>query len=288
MLTLESAQIRMRDALLSKEAVPLEDILGPSAARFEIHRRHFIRSITASLENTFPAVVSLVDARFFAFAADAFIRAQPPVSPCLFDYGAELADFLEAFPACAALPYLGDVARLEWAMHRVFHAEEEHKLGDNCLPQSVRLVSSHWPVDAIWRVAMGRAEGPVDMNAGTSWILIYRDDSEVKFESLSKAAFTFHTNIQKHGRIFVAREEARKVDLSFDEQEAVAQLERAAARSNIIKMKDPKDDQCRTGRPSGAGIDDHDLDKSVDRQAGDTSLMADPDARAHRRWWRFP
>ncbi|MGY9106032.1 MAG: hypothetical protein ACKVG0_05790, partial [Alphaproteobacteria bacterium] len=31
----------MRDALLSKEPASLEDVLGASAPRFEIHRRHF-------------------------------------------------------------------------------------------------------------------------------------------------------------------------------------------------------------------------------------------------------
>ncbi len=238
MLMLENAQTRMRDALLSKEHAPLDDILGPTSPRFEIHQRHFIRSVTQSLEKTFPAVVNLVDTRFFSFAADAFIRAHPPNSPCLFEYGAALADFLEAFPACAALPYLGDVTRLEWAMHSVFHAGD---LGDESLPASLRLFSSRWPVDAIWRVAMGRAEGPVDMNAGKAWVLIYRDKAEVKFESLSKAGFVFHENIWKQSNISAACEEARKIDPAFDEQQGVAQLERAAAHLNIFKMKGPED-----------------------------------------------
>ena len=67
MPSLENVQSRMRDALLSKEHAPLDDILGPTSPRFEIHRRHFIHSVTAALEKTFPAVVNLVDARFFAW-----------------------------------------------------------------------------------------------------------------------------------------------------------------------------------------------------------------------------
>ena len=228
MLNLESAQLRMRDALVSKEPTPLEDVLGASAPRFEIHRRHFIRSITSSLEKTFPAVVNLVDARFFAFAADAFIRAHPPMSPCLFEYGAELSGFLDEFPACASLPYLGDVARLEWAMHCVFHADETNDNSDS----SMRLFSSRWPVDAIWRVAMGRADGTVDMNSGGAWALIYRDETEVKFESLSHAAFVFHEKFMEHNEISIARVEAQKIDPKFNEIDAIAQLERAASHAN--------------------------------------------------------
>ena len=231
MFTLESTQVRMRDALLSKEHAQLDDILGPTAPRFEIHRRHFIRSVTTALGQTFPGVVNLVDARFFAYAADSFIRAHPPTSPCLFEYGAALADFLEAFPACASLPYVGDVARMEWAMHCVFHALD---LGDEALPSSLRLFSSRWPVDAIWRVAMGRDEDPVDMNSGKAWVLIYRDKAEAKFESLSHANFVFCENIWTQRSISTASKMAREIDPAFDEQKAVAQLERAAAHLSIF------------------------------------------------------
>lgn len=209
----------------------MDDILGKTSPRFDIHRRHFIRSLTASLEKTYPGVVNLVDGRFFAFAADSFIRAHPPASPCLFEYGAALPDFLEVFPACASLPYLADVARMEWAMHRVFHSED---VGDDALPASLCLFSSRWPVDAIWRVAMGRADGPVDMNAGKAWVLIYRDKAEVKFESLSHAGFVFHENVWKQNKISAACVEAQKIDSAFDEREGVAQLKRAAAHLNIF------------------------------------------------------
>ena len=231
MLTLENAQIRMRDALLSKEPAPLGDLFGQTAPRFEIYRRHFIHSITASLEKTFPAVVNLVDERFFAFAADRFIRAHPPTSPCLFEYGGELPGFLEAFPARASRLYLGDVVRLEWAMHCVFHADDAN---EEFLSPGLNLFSSRWPVDAIWRVAMGRTEGPVDMNSGKAWVLIYRDESEVKFESLSHAGFVFHTNIMERGETFVAHAEARRVDSNFDKSKALAQFGRAS--NQIVKF----------------------------------------------------
>jgi hypothetical protein len=222
---LESSQSRMRDALLSTGSEPLGDILGPSAPRFEIHRRHFIRSLTASLEKTFPAVVNLVDTRFFGFAADAFIRQHPPTTPCLFEFGAALPGFIEAFPACASLPYLGDVARLEWAMHSVFHADD---FSNEAKFPAVRLFASQWPVDAIWRVAMGRSVDPVDMNAGKAWVLVYRDDWEVKFESLSEASFAFHTIALHQGEVSAALSAARKRDPNFDEQKAFAQFGRAA------------------------------------------------------------
>ena len=74
------------------------DGLDP-AARLAIYRHHVLATLTEALEATYPVVVRLVDRRFFAYAADQFIRRYPPAGPCLFEYGEALADFLATFPA---------------------------------------------------------------------------------------------------------------------------------------------------------------------------------------------
>jgi Putative DNA-binding domain len=76
------------------------------------------------LEAAYPVVTRLLHQRFFAYAADQYIRAHPPAGPCLVEYGASLPEFLEAFPPCQHLLYLPDVARLDWALHRAQHAED--------------------------------------------------------------------------------------------------------------------------------------------------------------------
>ena len=81
---------------------------------------------------------------------------------------------------------------------------------------------------------MSRDEGPVDMNSGKAWVLIYRDKAEVKFESLSHAGFIFHENVWTKRSVSAAGEMARSIDPAFDEQQAVAQLRRAAAHLNIF------------------------------------------------------
>jgi hypothetical protein len=197
-MPLSSIPQEIRDALLVPEEPALAHVFGPSAPRFAVHRRHFVHSLTQTLENTFPAVVNLVDRRFFAYAADAFIRAHPPAAPCLFEYGAALAAFLDSFPPCESLPYLGDVARLEWAMHCAFHAPDDIAPDAVFLP-SVFFVSSRWPVYAIWRVATGRDEGPVDPAAGPAHVLVYRGEDAAYAEPLDAAEFVLHTTLAASG-----------------------------------------------------------------------------------------
>jgi len=123
-------------------------------------------SLTAALEATFPVVVRLVDARFFRFASDRYMRAEPPGGPCLFEYGATFPDFLAAFEPCRHLAWLPDVARLEWALNAALHAPDAVALTAEtlrarpagtlesaalALHPSVTLLESPWPVDAVWR-----------------------------------------------------------------------------------------------------------------------------------------
>ena len=222
MHSLRLVQERMRDALHAEQDRPLDDLLGATAPRFEIHRHNFVRSLTRALEKTYPAVVSLVDARFFAYAADRFIRAHPPAAPCLFDYGGELGGFLDGFAPCAPLPYLGDVARLEWEIHCAFHAADS---GPGYFKPFVRHFASPWPVDAIWRVALGRAEGPVDLASGQARLVIYRAGDDVSFTSLTSAEFAFQLALREHGDPVKAARASRAADQSFDPAAALGRLE---------------------------------------------------------------
>jgi len=114
MSTLRELQHDVRDALLGSAEATVGEIAGDGvtpAARLAVYRHHVLTSLTAALEATFPVVVRLVDQRFFRYACDAYVRAEPPAGPCLFEYGATFPDFLAAFPACRQLAYLPDVAQ---------------------------------------------------------------------------------------------------------------------------------------------------------------------------------
>jgi hypothetical protein len=87
-------------------------------ARLAIYRNNVLSRLTKSLRETFPVVCRLVDERFFDYAADAYIRTALPTEGCLAKYGDSFAAFLAAFPAASEIPYLPDVARLEWSIHR--------------------------------------------------------------------------------------------------------------------------------------------------------------------------
>src|ERR1700683_4968067 len=92
------------------------------ALRLAIYRNTAFATLVNALRLSFPAVQRLVGADFFEAAAQQFIRASLPTSAYLNDYGADFPGFLSHFAPAAGLVYLGDVARLEWAVNRALHA----------------------------------------------------------------------------------------------------------------------------------------------------------------------
>jgi hypothetical protein len=96
--------------------------------RLAVHRNNVMVSLVGALTETFPVVRRLVGDAFFDAAARDYVRAHPPSSPVLTDYGDGFADWLAAFAPARALRYLADVARLERARIRAAHAADAASL----------------------------------------------------------------------------------------------------------------------------------------------------------------
>jgi hypothetical protein len=179
------------------------------ADRLDIYRNTFITGATRALRLSFPAVHRLVGDEFFVAAAVAFVAREPPRAACLDDYGADFPHFLHAFPPAAALAYLTDVARLEWAVNCALHAPDGAPLDLERLqalrPEdqirvcfaphpSVALLRLGYPADAIWRGVLGgdnAALAAVDLASGPVHLLVERRAAGVEVSRLAAAAWRF-------------------------------------------------------------------------------------------------
>jgi len=136
-------------------------------ARFAVYRNNVASSLIKALETRFPVIERLVGEAFFKGVAHAFIRAHPPRSPVLMEYGEAFPDFLAAFPPAQSLPYLADVARIEYARGEAYRAADAEPVPSAALAEftqadpaslcitlhpSLRLVASEHPAFSIWRM----------------------------------------------------------------------------------------------------------------------------------------
>jgi hypothetical protein len=83
-------------------------------ARFGVYRNNVMVSLIKVLEDNFPVVATLVGEDFFRAMAKAFALATPPRSPVMNEYGDQFAQFILNFAPAVSVPYLADMARLEW------------------------------------------------------------------------------------------------------------------------------------------------------------------------------
>jgi len=204
-------------------------------ARLAIYRHNVFTNLTNALADIFPVVARIVGESYFREAARLFIRDVPSISGDLNRYGGAFGDFLQAYPHAQELPYLGDVARLEWAWQQAFHAADAGTLDlarlaavpaetqgalRFCMHPSAHLLRSSFPLLAIWGVNQPDHTGElaVDWQAGTEYLLVYRPEAEVIIRSVPEAAWQFYSACAAGQPLETAIEAAAKVETEFDLQ----------------------------------------------------------------------
>jgi hypothetical protein len=218
----------------------LEDGLRPQA-RLDVYRHHVFTTLTAALQATYPVVCRLVHERFFGYAADQYIRADPPAGPCLFEYGSSFPAFLADFEPCRHLQYLPDVARLEWALNTATHAEQSAALDPVVLSQlpvedlpgltlrldpSLSLLRSPWPIDQIWRVNQpeGGPDATVDLGSGGVSLEVRQMGDHAVFRPLDRAIYAFRGALRRGDCLAEAADVALETNGAFDLSQALRNL----------------------------------------------------------------
>lgn len=211
MPTLLELQRAMRTSIVERESAAIVDALSESIGpdRLDIYRNTIFFGLTRALRLAFPAVDRLVGAEFFDGAADIFIRENLPQAAYLDQYGGEFPEFLRHFPPATSLPYLGDVAELEWVVNRALHAPDAKPLELQQLAEiapdnqgavsfqphpSLGLIRTEYPADDIWRAVLGsddQALATLDPVARSVFLLVERKDGDVAISRLEEVAWHF-------------------------------------------------------------------------------------------------
>jgi hypothetical protein len=97
---------------------------GPADRRYDVYRNNVTVGLVAALGANFPAVRRLLGPAYFDGFARDHARRHPPQSRLMFEYGEAFPDALAAVADLAAFPYLADVARLELAWLKSYHAAD--------------------------------------------------------------------------------------------------------------------------------------------------------------------
>ncbi|MGK5061571.1 MNIO family bufferin maturase [Janthinobacterium sp. LB3P112] len=201
--------------------------------RFSLYRGNLSATWRRTLGQVYPVVLALVGEDFFAGLSRAYGRKIPSDSADLKQFGARFADFLAAFPPVAELPYLPDMARLEWALHLAHYAADAQGLAPESLatmhPDQLEarrfalhpacaLLASRWQVAALWQAHQdGEGQGmfPQDMQV-PSYALVCRTHWKAQVLVLDAAAHAALLALQQGQTFGTALDAAFGLDPAFD------------------------------------------------------------------------
>ena len=90
-----------------------------------IYRNNFVISLRELLEQLFPVTQALVGNEYFTQTSRQFINDCPLKEPHLNHYGGTFVSFLEGLKTLEHMPFVAQMAELEWHLDRISHIYHE-------------------------------------------------------------------------------------------------------------------------------------------------------------------
>ena len=233
---------RFADALLTPNAAVPSGVISHESStptrRFAVYRNNVAVGLIGALEKRFPATIRIVGEEFFRGMARSFIAQHPPCSPVLMIYGDDFPEFIAKFLPARDIAYLADVARLEAARTRAYHAADAVSLApsvwsaiDSTQLGSVRLrlhpsltvLTSLHPIVTVWMMNSGQLEPAPIEDWQPEHAAILRPRFEVLVKLLPPGGAAFLSSLQRGDCLQLAAD-AAGVESGFDLSAPLAML----------------------------------------------------------------
>ena len=182
-----------------------EELLNAPAERLSVYAGGYLARMRESLAEVYEAVRFVLGERAFTELAHAYAARHPSRDSNLSFAGRALPEFLAGAPVSRRLPFLPDLARLEWLVCQAFHAFEQPPLDPARLaalpPEawdqlrlsfqpSVGLAASAWPIRDIWTARrQPRETVNLELAGRSQRALVFRHGLDVRCELLDEPEF---------------------------------------------------------------------------------------------------
>ncbi len=197
------AVLLLRPERLDTAAPTLATLLTPSrtdtaVTRLRVYADGYPARIQEVLAETFPAVAHVIGAAGLAGLTQRYIRTVTLRSYNINGAGAALPRVLGNDPLSQRLPFLPDLAELEWRIAVAFHARQHPPVDPAPLATwtlaewkrvvlrfqpSVAIVCSRWPIRSIWECRETPIEQiDLDLRDRPQRVLVYRSGFQVHCE----------------------------------------------------------------------------------------------------------
>jgi hypothetical protein len=205
-----------------------------TAARAEsglaVYRNNVAAGLIKVVSTRIPVTRRLVGNESFDAAVRAFIAAEPPRSPVLLDYGDTFPRFIRGLGQDACISYVADIADLEIARGKAYHAADVDPLPPQAFAAipgerlaelrlsfhpSVVLLQSGFPVVSVWQANQGVHDMTLRQWRAEA-ALVARPRLDVEVWRLPPGGFEFLTELSRGSTMAQSAETAMDDTPQFD------------------------------------------------------------------------
>ncbi len=195
-------------AVLTGEKAPILSWINGNGlvpeARLQVYRNIVFNNLMAALRSAFPVVEKLTGDDFFEGVAARYISCEPSRSGNLQDFGYRFPQFLASLAQVADVPYLPEIARLEWMRQEAYLAadaeaidlaalagldEEGIKTVRLQMHPSLRLLSSDFPVMDVWMFCQEKSSGRLQLTGEGQSLAVWRSGENISMQELDTARY---------------------------------------------------------------------------------------------------
>ena len=250
----ESFHPQFLAALSGDEAALSPWCAGTSAqAGLSVYRNTSAKGCADALGAQFPTVERVVGPSWLSAAAVAHASAHPPQKASLLGYGAAFSDWLTTFPPAAGMPFLSDLAGLDWLWtlaHLAVDAEpldatQVAQLSPDAFAEHALVVhpAAHWAgfettVPSLWRALQppGNAPAAFELEVCPEGLLFVRPGLEVGNHLIGRGELAFLDACRDGAPMAAAALAALTAEPELDLATAFARLVNAGAFSELRSL----------------------------------------------------
>jgi hypothetical protein len=168
----------------------------------KVYHNNFIENGIRALSITFSSVFALMDEGDFRALARAYLLAEPKTHFDWADYGVSFSDFIMTHPNLSEVPYLSEVAELDWLLQGVQRAKDKTFDGE-----SFGLLNERDPNELVFETAPGFALARFVFPVDKLYQLAHEPQLQVEGETRS----IFMDDLNKSMRDAINSEQARSI-----------------------------------------------------------------------------
>ncbi len=163
--------------------------------RMDVYAEGYLARVMEALAEVYETIYHLLGRDAFIELSESYIHAHPSHSYNLNFIGDHMTEYIQETPVIKKLPFLSDLASLEWSVAKAFHATNEDVFDPRSLEglaeedwdqlkinfqPSVTVISSSWPILDIWKARKTPLkEIDIDLIDRPQTVLVYRRGLEV-------------------------------------------------------------------------------------------------------------